>query len=61
MAKRYIDAAKSDTRETMSEADGTSLTLTNSVRVLWDNTLPKNDLIVLIDRIRDRIIETSGN
>ena len=58
MAKRYIDASVVTTRDGMTDTDGTSLTLTNAVRILYDNTTVKSDLITLIDRVRDKIIET---
>lgn len=57
MAKIYIDAAVPDSRDDMSAEDGTALTLTGNVRIVYDDTTPKSDLITLIDRIRDKIIE----
>lgn len=57
MAKRYIDAAITDTHDSMSDSDGSALTLTNSVRLLYDNTVSKSDLVALIDRIKEKIIE----
>lgn len=57
MAKFFIDAAVSTEKESMTKQDGTALTLTNGVRVLYDDTLTKRQLMVLLDRIRDRINE----
>lgn len=57
MAKKFIDAAITTAKESMSLQDGTALTLTNKVRLLYDDTVKKGDLIVLIDRIRDRLLE----
>jgi hypothetical protein len=58
MAKQYIDAAITTAKESMTVTDGTALTLTNGVRLLWDDALDKATLIVLIDRIKERIRET---
>lgn len=58
MAKQYIDAAITTAKESMTVTDGTALTLTNGVRLLWEDTLDKATLIVLIDRIKERIRET---
>ena len=58
MAKQYIDAAITTDKESMTVTDGTALTLTNGVRLLWDDALDKATLIVLIDRIKERIRET---
>lgn len=60
MAKKYIDAAVADSKDDMSTADGTALTLTNSVRVLYDDTVPKADLINLLERATDKIRESIG-
>lgn len=60
MAKQYFDAAVIDSRDDMSQVDGTALTLVKGVRLLYDDTINKSDLIALIDRIRDKIIEVEG-
>jgi len=57
MAKVYIDAAIEDARDGLSTADGSVLTLTNDVRLLYDDTLSTSDLFVLIDKIKERIQE----
>ena len=57
MAKQFIDAAVTTEKDAMSKQDGTALTLTGGVRILYDDTLNKRQLVVLIDRIRDRINE----
>lgn len=57
MAKQFIDAAITTEKQAMTKQDGTALTLTNSVRILYDDTLTKRQLMVLIDRIRDKINE----
>jgi len=57
MAKKYIDAAISTEKDAMATADGTSLTLTNSVRVLYDDTLDTATLHTLLTRVRDKILE----
>lgn len=58
MAKQFVDAGVSTMKVNMAKQDGTALTLTNSVRILYEDTLSKQDLYVLINRIRDRILET---
>lgn len=57
MAKFFIDAAVETDKGAMVKQDGTALTLTNGVRILYEDTLTKRQLMVLIDRIRDRINE----
>jgi len=57
MAKRFLDAAVEDERGAIADQDGTALTLTNTVRVLYDNTKTKTEIIVTLDRIKERIIE----
>lgn len=57
MAKQFVDAAVTTEKEDMSIQDGTSLTLTNSVRILYDDTLDTATLITTINRIRDKILE----
>lgn len=57
MAKKFVDAAIATLKESMSLQDGSALTLTNSVRVLYDDTLSKHDIVVLLERIVDRIRE----
>lgn len=55
MAKQYVDAAIETEKDDMAQADGTSLTLTNDVRILYDDTLDASQLYTLITRIRDKI------
>lgn len=57
MAKKFIDAAITTEKGSMTQQDGTALTLTNSIRVLYDDTLETGTLIVLLDRIKERILE----
>lgn len=57
MAKQFIDAAIETDKDAMVKQDGTALTLTNGVRILYEDTLNKRQLMVLIDRIRNRINE----
>lgn len=57
MAKYFVDAAVSTEKGSMTQEDGTALTLTNGVRVLYDSTLTTSELNVLIDRIKDKINE----
>lgn len=55
MAKKFIDAVLKDEKESYELGDGTELTLTGSVRVLFDDTLEPTALHVLLTRIRDRL------
>jgi len=59
MAKKFIDASLTNEKELYELGDGTALTLTNSVRVLYDDTLEPAALHVVLTRIRDRL--TAGN
>lgn len=56
MAKQFIDAAITTEQESMTLQDGSALTLTNGMRVLYDDTLDKQTLIVLIERIKHAIL-----
>ena len=56
MAKKFIDAGLTDTPDSLAVQDGTALALTNVVRVLYDNTIPKHDLVVALDEVKHRII-----
>lgn len=58
MAKFYIDASIETEKGDMVKEDGTSEDLTGSVRIVYDDTLDKRQLGVLIDRIWQRINET---
>jgi hypothetical protein len=56
MAKQFIDAAVTDEQEALALQDGTALTLTNTVRVLYDDTLEKGALVVQLERIKNAIL-----
>lgn len=56
MAKKFVDAAVGTEQESMTLEDGTALTLTNSVRVLYDDTLEKGAIVVLLERIKNAIL-----
>lgn len=60
MAKQFLDAAITDEKTAIAKQDGTALTLTNSVRVLYDDTLDTRQLTVLLDRIKERILQLEG-
>jgi hypothetical protein len=61
VAKKFIDmTVEADRDSAASLSDGTALTLTGDVRVLYDDTVPKSDLIACIDKVRDRINELEG-
>lgn len=57
MAKKFIDTNLNTAKESYELGDGTSLTLTNKVRVLFDDTLEPSELYVTLTRIRDRLNE----
>ncbi len=56
MAKKFVDAAIITEQEAMTLGDGTALTLTNGVRVLYDDTLEKGAVAVLLERIKNAIL-----
>ena len=60
MAKFFIDANHNTEKEAMIKQDGTALTLTNSVRILYDDALSSRLLSVLLHRIADKINETEA-
>jgi hypothetical protein len=55
MAKYHIDAAITESKEDFTITG--SATVTGAVRLAWDDTITKGDLINLIDRIKMRVIE----
>ena len=57
MAKKFIDAAITTDKDAMTQSDGSALTLTNGVRILYDDTLETATLYTLIERINDKIRE----
>lgn len=58
MAKFFVDVSKEGAVDsTVQLEDGTSVTLTNDVRVLFDDSLPKADILLAINRAKDRINE----
>ena len=59
MAKKFIDLAVSTAvdAKAISLSDGSALTLTNKVRVLYDDTLSKHEIAVLLDRAKKVILE----
>lgn len=57
MAKKFLDAAVETEKTAIAQQDGTALTLTNSVRVLYDDTVEPGELYTVLTRIRDRIAE----
>lgn len=57
MAKQFIDATVNTTKEAMTFQDGTALTLTGQVRVLIDDTARVADIIIALERVKDRINE----
>ncbi len=56
MAKKFVDAAIKTEQESMTLEDGSALTLTNGVRVLYDDTLEKGAIAVLLERIKTAIL-----
>lgn len=58
MGKFFIDAGVSTPKGSMTKQDGTALALNGGVRVLYDDTLQKRQLVVLIDRVLQRASET---
>lgn len=60
MAKKFMDGDAQSERATLAIQDGTALTLTNKVRVLWDDTVPNADLIVALNKITDAINQQTG-
>lgn len=57
MAKRFIDVTVNTEKEAMTNQDGSALTLTGQVRVLFEDSATKADILVALQRIEDRINE----
>lgn len=58
MAKYFIDATVPAEKDAMVKQDGTALTLTGGVRVLYDDSLTPGQLAVLLRRVANKINET---
>lgn len=53
MAKKYIDIASTtniDDDTTVVGSDGSALTLTNTIRVLWDTTKSTHEILAALER-----------
>ena len=59
MAQRHIDASPQDADLTTA---ANAETLTNTVRVVWEDGDPPNDVIVTVQKIMDRLqeLESTG-
>jgi hypothetical protein len=57
MAKRFIDVTVNTEKEAMTNQDGSALTLTGQVRVLFEDSATKADILIALQRIKDRINE----
>ena len=57
MAKKFIDAAVSTDKNSYTKGDGTALTLTNTVRVLYDDTAEPAELFTTLTRIAESILD----
>ena len=55
MTTQHIDAAVETEKADMATATGA--TLTNDVRIVYDDTMETGALVTLINRIRDKILE----
>jgi hypothetical protein len=60
MAKKFIDVAINDDKSAYELGDGTALSLTGQVRVVYNDALNSATLYSLLTRIRDRILEGSA-
>lgn len=60
MAKKFIDTDVNAEKEAYTVADGTALTLTNKVRVLYDDTLESAELYTILTRIRDQLAKLTS-
>lgn len=58
MAKFYIDAGVVTDKGAMVKQDGSAETLVGGVRVIYDDSLSKRQLVTTIDRMAQRINET---
>jgi len=64
VAKQFIDLSAlsgdaSDHSE-IAKQDGTALTLTNHIRILYDDTIPSADLAAALQRGLERIVQLEG-
>jgi hypothetical protein len=55
MANKYLDISYTTAPESMSEADGSALTVTNDVRVLYDNATANQQIILALQRAIEKL------
>ncbi len=55
MAKRFVDITRTTERAAVVIQDGTALTLTGNVRILYDDTQPKSERDETIKRALEAI------
>lgn len=58
MAQKFFDVAVTTEKDSMTQQDGTALTLTNIVRVLYDDTQETAAIATALDRVKQKILET---
>lgn len=56
MAKKFVDALVETEKTAYTLGDGAALTLTNDVRILYNDTIESGELFTIITRIRDAIL-----
>lgn len=57
MAKQFVDLSATTELQSVTKQDGTALTLTNGVRVLYDDTLPTATLALCLEKAKLSILK----
>jgi hypothetical protein len=57
MAKRFLDATIANAKDDIASQDGSALTLTGVVRVLYEDTTAKLDLINALEKCTIKLRE----
>jgi len=57
MAKKFLDATAANAKDDIAVQDGSALTLTGVVRVLYEDTTAKLDLIAALEKCAIKLRE----
>jgi hypothetical protein len=60
MAKKFVDATAAEDKDSIAVEDGTALTLDGVVRILYEDTTAKLDLLAALKKCSNKIREEMG-
>lgn len=60
MAKKFVDATAANDKDSIAVQDGSALTLTGVVRVLYEDSTAKLDLFAALEKCLNKMREELG-